>query len=95
MPGLEQTKHSVSAQTPTLNHDGGRRRMIYLCFTHTALGYLAVIELIRNAVYQSIQDSDVRTSVRQLMLGPNWLMKQNNDLKNSKKNLKKILNQKD
>lgn len=29
------------------------------------------------------------------MLGPNWLMKQNNDLKNSEKNLKKNLNQKD
>lgn len=69
--------------------------MIYLCFTHTALGYLAVIEVIMNSISQSIQDSDVRTSVRQLMLGPNWLMKQNNDLKNSEKNLKKNLNQKD
>lgn len=47
-------------------------------------GNLLFTELTMNSfVYQSILKSDVKPSVRQLMLGPNWVMQRDNDPKHS------------
>ena len=60
-----QHKHLI----PTVNHGGGGL-MVWAYFAATGPGLLAVIESTMNSsVYQSILESNVRPSFRQLKLG--------------------------
>ncbi|MEE6515924.1 hypothetical protein FKM82_025084 [Ascaphus truei] len=72
MFGENQTQHI--SLIPTVKHGSGGV-MIWACFAATGPGNLAVIESTMNSsVYQSILESNVRPSVRQLKLGRNWVI---------------------
>ncbi|MEE6512677.1 hypothetical protein FKM82_019812 [Ascaphus truei] len=69
--GKKQTAYQHKHLIPAVKHGGGVV-MIWASFAATGPGNLAVIELTMNSsVYQSILESYVRPSVRQLKLGQN------------------------
>ncbi len=57
----------------------------------TGPGHLTVIESTMNSsVYQSILESNVRTSVQQLKLSQYWVMQQDNDPKHTKSTIERL-----
>ncbi len=70
---------------PTVKHGGGSV-MVWGCFAASGPGHLAIIDgTMNSALYQKIMKENVQPSVCDLKLKLNWVMQQDNDLKNTSK----------
>ena len=81
-----KTKRSISAQMPHTSYQARWRRGDAFCLFCSHTGNLVVIKSTMNSsVCQSIPESNVRPSVRQLKCGQNWFMQQDSDHKHTSK----------
>ncbi|MGH0164696.1 UNVERIFIED_CONTAM: hypothetical protein FKN15_069900 [Acipenser sinensis] len=80
MSGENQTLHS------TVRTSWGGSVIVWGCFAASGPGRLAIIEgTMNSALYQRIQQENVRPSVRELKLKHSWVMQQGNDPKHTSK----------